>query len=67
LKTLRGVESTFSRLNVETCLPLKLKEAERNRHTPGQLDPVLMQQEDVVNVDDAPNAYLLQYSQKGAQ
>jgi hypothetical protein len=65
LKTLRGVESTFSRLNVETCLPLK--EAERNRHTPGQLDPVLMQQEDVVNVDDAPNAYLLKNSQQGAQ
>jgi hypothetical protein len=65
LEALRGVESTFRRLNVEACLPLK--EAERNRHTPGQLDPVLMQQEDVVNVDDAPNAYLLQNSQKGAQ
>jgi hypothetical protein len=65
LKTLRGVERTFSRLNVEACLTLK--EAERHCHTPGQLDSVLMQQEDVVDVDDAPNAYLLKNSQKGAQ
>jgi hypothetical protein len=65
LEALRGVESTFSRLNVEACLTLN--ESDRNRHTPGQLDPVLMQQEDVVNVDDAPNAYLLKNSQKGAQ
>ena len=59
------MESTFCRLNIEACL--LLKEVERNRHAPGQLDPILMQQEDVVNVYDAPNAYLLQNSQKGAQ
>ena len=65
LEALKGSKRTLGSFQVQPRL--LLKEIDGDSHAPCKLDSILMKQQNVIDVDDAPYPELLEHSHKRAQ